>query len=218
MKRKVTSIIRDIGFIVFLVVFPHAVPLPFYSYALICFLAIFLVLRREGKTFSDLGLNKKNLTVGAAFLGILSALAWVAFMQIVYIPSIKHFFEVPDYTEYNFIRSSMPRLVMTIAAAWVIGGFYEEIVFRGYIQNLLEKKLFKEMGNLLPIAVTSVLFGLYHLQQDVFAVIAACLGGLYWSILYKNLNNNLWISIISHAVFDMITLILIYSGSFGNFI
>ena len=218
MKRKVTSIIRDIGFIVFLVVFPHAVPLPFYSYSLICFLAIFLVLRREGKTFSDLGLNKKNLTVGAALLGILSALAWVAFMQIVYIPSIKHFFEVPDYTEYNFIRSSMPRLVMTIAAAWVIGGFYEEIVFRGYIQNLLEKKLFKEMGNFLPIAVTSILFGLYHLQQDVFAVIAACLGGLYWSILYKNLNNNLWISIISHAVFDMITLILIYSGSFGNFI
>lgn len=218
MKSKALSIIRDIGFIVFLVVFPHAVPLPFYSYAVICFLAIFLVLRREGKTFSDLGLNKKNLTVGVVLLGILSALAWVAFMQIVYIPTIKHFFEVPDYTEYNFIRSSMPRLVMTIVAAWVIGGFYEEIVFRGCIQNLLEKKMFKGMGSLLPIAVTSILFGLYHLQQDVFAVIAACLGGLYWSILYKKLNNNLWVSIISHAVFDMITLILIYSGRFGNFI
>lgn len=146
MKRKALSIIGDIVFIVFLIVFPHAVPLPFYSYVVICFLAIFLVLRREDKTFSDLGLNRKNLTVGVVLLGILSALGWVAFMQIVYIPSIKHFFEVPDYTEYNFIRSSMLRLVMTIAAAWIIGGFYEEIVFRGYIQNLLEKKCLKECG------------------------------------------------------------------------
>ncbi|MGE8424152.1 MAG: type II CAAX prenyl endopeptidase Rce1 family protein [Sphingobacterium siyangense] len=52
----------------------------------------------------------------------------------------------------------------------------------------------------------------------MFAVVAACLGGLYWSILYKKWNNNLWVSIISHALFDMITLILIYTGKFGNLI
>ncbi|WP_394675961.1 CPBP family intramembrane glutamic endopeptidase [uncultured Sphingobacterium sp.] len=218
MKRKAFSIIQDIGFILFLVVFPHAVPLPFYSYAVICFLAIFLVLRREGRSLKDLGLDKKNLSSRAILLGILSALAWVIFMQIIYIPVIKHLFNVPDYTEYNFIRSSMARLIMTIVAAWVIGGFYEEVVFRGYIQNLLEKRLFKGMGGLLPIVITSILFGLYHLQQDIFAVIAACFGGLYWSILYKKWNNNLWVSIISHALFDMITLILIYTGKFGNLI
>lgn len=218
MKRKAFSIIQDIGFILFLVVFPHAVPLPFYSYAVICFLAIFLVLRRKGRTLRDLGLDKKNLSSRAILLGILSALAWVIFMQIIYIPVIKHLFNVPDYTEYNFIRSSIARLIMTIFAAWIIGGFYEEVVFRGYIQNILEKRLFKGMGHWLPIVITSILFGLYHLQQDIFAVIAACLGGLYWSILYKKWNNNLWVSIISHALFDMITLILIYTGKFGNLI
>jgi membrane protease YdiL (CAAX protease family) len=218
MKRKAFSIIQDIGFILFLVVFPHAVPLPFYSYAVICFLAIFLVLRREGRSLKDLGLDKKNLSSRAILLGILSALAWAIFMQIIYIPLIKHLFNVSDYTEYNFIRSSMARLIMTIVAAWVIGGFYEEVVFRGYIQNLLEKRLFKGMGGLLPIVITSILFGLYHLQQDIFAVVAACLGGLYWSILYKKWNNNLWVSIISHALFEMITLILIYTGKFGNLI
>ncbi|UQA74265.1 CPBP family intramembrane metalloprotease [Sphingobacterium siyangense] len=218
MKSKAFSIIQDIGFILFLVVFPHAVPLPFYSYAVICFLAIFLVLRREGRSLKDLGLNKKNLSSRVILLGILSALAWVIFMQIIYIPVIKHLFNVPDYMEYNFIRSSMARLIMTIVAAWIIGGFYEEVVFRGCIQNILEKRLFKGMGRWLPIVITSILFGLYHLQQDIFAVIAACLGGFYWSILYKKWNNNLWVSIISHALFDMITLILIYTGKFGNLI
>ena len=151
MKRKAFSIIQDIGFILFLVVFPHAVPLPFYSYAVICFLAIFLVIRGEGRTLKDLGLDKKNLSLRAILLGILSALAWVIFMQILYIPVIKHLFNVPDYTEYNFIRSSIARLIMTIVAAWIIGGFYEEVVFRGYIQNLLEKKLSKGMGPLLSL-------------------------------------------------------------------
>ncbi|MGE8430551.1 MAG: type II CAAX prenyl endopeptidase Rce1 family protein [Sphingobacterium sp.] len=42
------------------------------------------------------------------------------------------------------------------------------------------------------------------------------LGGLYWSILYKKFGN-LWIPIFSHALFDMITLILIYKGEFGVF-
>ncbi|APU98646.1 MULTISPECIES: CPBP family intramembrane glutamic endopeptidase [Sphingobacterium] len=218
MKSKAFSIIQDIGFILFLVVFPHAVPLPFYSYAVICFLAIFLVLRREGRSLKDLGLNKKNLSSRVILLGILSALAWVIFMQIIYIPVIKHLFNVPDYMEYNFIRSSMARLIMTIVAAWIIGGFYEEVVFRGCIQNILEKRLFKGMGRWLPIVITSILFGLYHLQQDIFAVIAACLGGFYWGILYKKWNNNLWVSIISHALFDMITLILIYTGKFGKLI
>jgi membrane protease YdiL (CAAX protease family) len=78
--------------------------------------------------------------------------------------------------------------------------------------------LFKGIGRWLPIVITSILFGLYHLQQDIFAVIAACLGGLYWGILYKKWNNNLWVSIISHALFDMITLILIYTGKFGKLI
>lgn len=218
MKRKPFSLIQDIGFILFLVVFPHAVPLPFYSYAVVCFLAIFLVLRRKGKTLRDLGIDKKNLSSHAILLGILSALACVIFMQIIYIPVIKHLFNVPDYTEYNFIRSSIARLIMTIFAAWIIGGFYEEVVFRGYIQNILEKRLFRGKGRWLPIVITSILFGLYHLQQDIFAVIAACLGGLYWGILYKKWNNNLWVSIISHALFDMITLILIYTGKFGKLI
>lgn len=216
MEKKIVSTIGSIGFIVFLLIFPHFVPLPFYSYAAVCLLAIYLMLRWEGKTFRDIGLIKENLTVKAFFIGAITAIAWVAFMQFVYIPSIKYFFEVPDYTEYNFIKSSLARLLMTIVAALIIGGFYEEIVFRGYIQNVLEKRIFKRFSPMLSIFVVSILFGLYHLQQDIFAVFAAVMGGLYWSILFRK-SGNLWIPIISHALFDTITLILIYKGVFGAF-
>jgi len=214
MERKIVSTIGSIGFIVFLVIFPHFVPLPFYSYAPFCLLAIYLMLRRERKSFRDIGLIKEKLTVNAFFLGAVTAVGWVAIMQFVYIPSIKYFFQVPDYTEYNFIKSSMIRLLMTILAALIVGGFYEEIVFRGYIQNVLEKRIFKRFSPLISILVTSLLFGFYHFQQDIFAIIAAVMGGLYWSILDKKFGN-LWIPIVSHALFDTITLILIYKEAFG---
>lgn len=216
MNNKILRTIKDVSVIGFLLLFPHFVPLPFYSYAIVCFLFIWFLLCNEGNTFRDIGLSGNGFTGKAVLIGIASALFWVGFMQLVYIPFIKHFFVVPDYTEYNFIRKSISNLLMVIAAALLIGGFYEEVVFRGYIQNLLEKRFFRKFAVLWSIIITSVLFGLYHWQQDVFGIVSAVLGGLFWSILYKKFNNNLWITIVSHAIFDTISLILIYIDKFGN--
>jgi membrane protease YdiL (CAAX protease family) len=215
MQTKVLTIVKDIGVIAFLILFPHFVPLPFYSYAIVCLLLIVLLLRKEGKTLRDIGLAKDGLTVKAVFTGIISALIWLGFMQFIYIPAIKYLFVVPDYTEYHFIRGSISKLVMTVAAAWLVGGLYEEIVFRGYIQSLLNKR-FAKNAMFRSVIVTSVLFGLYHWQQDIWGVIAAGLGGVLWGMLYKKFNNNLWIPVLSHAIFDTITLVLIYTGRFGN--
>ncbi len=216
MENKALRTVQDVGAIAFLIAFPHFVPLPFYSYAIVCFLVIWFLLRREGKTFRSIGLGKNGFTVKAVLIGLASALLWVGFMQFLYIPVIKHLFVVPDYTEYDFIKGNISKLLMIIAAAWLIGGFYEEVVFRGYIQNVLEKRFFKGSAVIWSIIVTSVLFGLYHWQQDIFGVVAAVLGGLFWGILYKKFDNNLWIPILSHAIFDTITLVLIYMGKFGN--
>ncbi|MGJ1228260.1 CPBP family intramembrane glutamic endopeptidase [Sphingobacterium siyangense] len=180
MNNKIQKNIKEILSVAFLILFPHFFPLPFYSYTIICFLCTWIVLKKEGITFNSLGFSKKNLTIYALAIGSVSALVWICFMQFLYIPVIKNLFTVPDYTEYNFIRNSFSTLIMTLIAAWLVGGLYEEIVFRGFIQNLLEKGLFKAYKVYWSIVVTSILFALYHWQQDVFGVIAALLGGLYW--------------------------------------
>jgi len=172
--------------------------LPFYSYAIVCLLLILFVLRRESKTFRDIGLAKNGLTIKAVLIGTVSVLIWVVFMQFIYIPTIKHLFVVPEYIEYNFIRGNISKLIMIITAAWFIGGFYEEIVFRGYIQSVLDKRFSKSSFTLWGVIITSILFGLYHWQQEVFGIIAAALGGLFWGSLYKKFGNNLWIPILSH--------------------
>ncbi len=203
--------------VLLLVLFPHYVPLPFYSYALVCFLALLYYLRRSGESLRSLGLQRDGVRPGTVAVGLLSALVWVAFMRWVYGPLIAHFFTVPDYTEYDFIRGSVQRLAMTLVAAWVVGGFYEEVVFRGFIQSIFEKHLGGRRGAFwLSAVAASILFGLYHWQQGIFGVVAATLGGLYWSCVLRLLGRNLWRPILSHALYDTIALVLIYLGLFNR--
>jgi hypothetical protein len=58
-------------------------------------------------------------------------LFWIAFNKWVYHPFITHFFSIEPYTEYDFIRKKLSNLIITLVAAWIIGGFYEDIVFSG---------------------------------------------------------------------------------------
>jgi membrane protease YdiL (CAAX protease family) len=214
-KINLRRTIAEPVIIAFLVLFPHYVPLPFYSYALVCFLLIVFYLKRQNKTLADVGLTRKGLSVHTFVVGILSAILWMAFIKIVYFPFINHFFRdyISDYTEYDFIKNNLKKLLAIMLAAWVVGGFYEEIVFRGFIQRTMQKwfsnySLSFWMAGLL----TSILFGLYHWQQGIFGVIPATLGGLYWTYLLKRYNGNLWYPIVSHASYDTIALIMIYFG------
>lgn len=211
-KRSRLDILK-IFIIAFLILFPHFVPLPFYSYALICLAVIIFYLRGQKKTLRDLGLKRDGLTVHTFFVGIVSALLWIAFNKWIYHPFITHFFVVEPYTEYDFIRSKLTNLIITIIAAWLIGGFYEEIVFRGFIQTTIQGEFKKNKFSFwLAGLLTSILFGLYHWQQGIFGIIPSAFGGLLWTVLLWRYKGNLWYPIISHAVYDTIALTMIYFG------
>lgn len=212
-KKSSRQDIVTASLIAFLVLFPHFVPLPFYSYAVVCLAAILFYLRKQSKTVRDLGLKRNGLTAHTFSVGILSALLWIAFNKWVYHPFIIHFFVVEPYTEYDFIRNNLSNLVITILAAWVIGGFYEEVVFRGFIQTNVQGWFIKYRFSFwLAGFLTSMLFGLYHWQQGVFGIIPSFLGGLLWTYLLWRYKGNLWYPIISHAVYDTMALTLIYFG------
>ena len=199
--------------IAFLVLFPHFVPLPFYSYAVVCLAVVIFYLRRQKKTLRDLGLKHNGLTAHTLIIGILSALLWIAFNKWIYHPFITHFFVVAPYTEYDFIRNKLSNLIITLIAAWIIGGFYEEIVFRGFIQTTIQEWFVTSRHSFWIAGLsTSFLFGLYHWQQGVFGIIPSALGGLLWTLLLWRYKGNLWYPIISHAIFDTIALTMIYFG------
>jgi len=199
--------------IAFLVLFPHFVPLPFYTYAIVCLAVIIFYLKRQKKTLQDLGLKRNGITTHTLIIGILSGVVWIAFNKWVYYPFINHFFVVEPYTEYDFIREKLANLIITLIAAWVVGGFYEEIVFRGFIQATIREWFVKSRHSFwLAGLSTSILFGLYHWQQGIFGIVPSFLGGLLWTLLLWRHKGNLWYPIISHAFYDTIALTMIYFG------
>lgn len=205
--------ILNIFIIVFLVLFPHFVPLPFYSYAVVCFAVIIFYLRGQKKTLRDLGLKRNGLTAHIFRVGVVSAFLWIAFNKWVYHPLITHFFVVEPYTEYDFIRNNFTNFFITIIAAWVIGGFYEEVVFRGFIHATMQEWFRKyKFSFWLAGLLTSMLFGVYHWQQGIFGVVPSFLGGLLWTFLLRRYKGNLWYPVISHAIYDTVALTMIYFG------
>jgi len=207
----------NIFIIAFLILFPHYVPLPFYSYAIVCLAVIIFYLKRQNKSLRDIGLKRNGLTIYSFGIGLLSALVWAAFAHWLYLPLIQHFSPTNDPGDYDFVKNHLSYLIMTIVAAWVIGGFYEEIVFRGFIQTTIQQWFRKNKHSFWTAGVvTSVLFGLYHWQQGIYGVIFATLSGFLWTYLLKRYKGNLWYPIISHAIYDTIALTLIYFGVFGK--
>src|SRR5215469_7406534 len=130
--------IMNIFIIAFLILFPHYVPLPFYSYAVVCLAVIVFYLKAQNKSLRDIGLKRNGLTLTSFGIGLLSALVWAAFAHWLYLPLIQHF-SSNDAGDYDFVTNHLSYLIMTIVAAWVIGGFYEEIVFRGFIQTTIQQ-------------------------------------------------------------------------------
>lgn len=218
-KHKLFSFGLDAFVILLVLLFPHYVPLPFYSYAVICLIVVLWYLKYRGQSLKDIGLKKNGLNLFTCGVGVVAGICWLAFMQWGYVPFIQHFFplSVKSYTEYDFIKNNLGMLVMVIVAAWVIGGFYEEIVFRGFLQTTF----MRWMGNgadsfWWSALLTSGLFGLYHFQQGVFGMVPAILGSLFWSVLLWRSGGNLWYVIIGHATYDTLALVMIYLGMFGK--
>ena len=181
--------------IAFLVLFPHFVPLPFYSYAVVCLAVIILYLRRQKKTLRALGVKRNGLTVQTLIIGILSALLWIVFNKWVYHPLITHFFVVEPHTEYNFIRNKFSNFMITLIAAWVVGGFYEEIVFRGFIQATIHDWFVKSRHSFwIAGLLTSILFGLYHWQQGIFGIVNSFFGRITLDIFAMALQTKFMVS------------------------
>jgi membrane protease YdiL (CAAX protease family) len=203
----------DAAIIGFVLAFPHWVPMPFYSYAVVCIAVVLFSLRRRRTKLADLGLKKSNLRPATFLIGISTGVLWLALMQWGYIPIVRAIHPHQEYTDYDFIRKSWQTLAAIIAASWVVGGLYEEIVFRGFILSILRRWL----GRLwLAGFLTSLLFGLYHIQQGAYGIVAAFLGSLYWTALYRKSGDNLWAVVVSHATYDTAALILIYFNRFGK--
>lgn len=134
---------------------------------------------------------------------------------VVHIPSLDQMAKNLEstYNEQVVMLSnlkSLPELILAIVIMAFFPAMFEEMFFRGALQNLLIK--WWKMP-ILAIVVTSLVFSLIHLSIYLFlsrAVLGFVLGMMY----YKT--RNIWVNIIAHFLNNAIAVAQLYAMSSNN--
>ncbi len=95
--------------------------------------------------------------------------------------------------------------LVDLAAISLLAGLGEEMLFRGFLQQLIAEWVGGSAGIWVGLAVASVTFGLLHAITPVYAVVA-CLIGAYLGWLWLA-TGNLLAPITAHAVYDFLALV-----------
>lgn len=209
-----TQKIISVFVIAFAFLFPHYVGFPFFSYAIIVLLVIWLFLKYIAKqNFSDIFFSFKNFEFKAIWLGAVAAILLFALLQYAIMPLLKKLWptEAINLHDFDFIKGNLVNYIFVMIAALLVGGFYEELVFHGFIFTRFEK-IFNRYKTVIAFILTAIIFAVYHFQQGVLGIINAGIAGCaYHAFILKN-NRNLWYGLFFHAFYDFIGLSFIYAG------
>ncbi len=207
-KELISSIVV-VGIIIFL---PHANLFPLFTYSIPILLLVWLFLKRYNASFSDIGFSFKQFESKAIVVGSLVAVSSLALMQLAFFPVLETIvtWEYNDAGLNDFIRGNQTQLYFSILMAWLIGGFYEEMVFHGFIYTRLEKMIKGKYAPHVNFIITASIFGLYHVQLDTLGVINALVVGAVYLALFLYFKRNLWYAIICHGVYNTVVMVLIY--------
>jgi membrane protease YdiL (CAAX protease family) len=211
---SVTQKIISLFVIAFAFFFPHYGGFPFFSYAVIVLMVIWLFLKYiTGENCKDILFSFKKFQFRAIWLGAIAAILLFIALEYGIMPLMKRFFpgQEIDLHDFDFIKGHLINYILVLIAALVIGGFYEELTFHGFIFTSFEK-LFSRHKTLIAFVLSAFVFAAYHFQQGILGMINAGIAGCaYHAFIIKN-DRNLWYGIFIHAFYDFIGLSFIYAG------
>ncbi len=116
-----------------------------------------------------------------------------------------------DISMLDPMRGNLVNYLIMLLVGWVIGGFLEEMLFRGYLLKRL-KIVFGDGPITVAVAtlLPAVAFGLAHSYQGPAGMISTGLMGLMLGVIFVWNGYNLWLPILVHGFVDMVGLTLIY--------
>jgi membrane protease YdiL (CAAX protease family) len=211
---KIKEILLNTILICIIAILPHTELIPLFGYTIPILLIVWLNLKYSKETFSDIGFSLKRFKPKSIPIGILVAVSTLSFMQLIFFPILEHFvvFDETDVGLYDFIRANKWQYFFIIIMGWLVGGFYEEIVFHGFIFTRLEKMVPGKYNSVIGFLITAIIFGAYHVQLGALGLINALIVGAIYLVLFLFFNRNLWYSIICHGVYNTIVITMIYHG------
>ncbi len=111
------------------------------------------------------------------------------------------------------IRNNWKSTLIFILIGWGMGGFIEEIIFRGFLMTALKTLLGTSNLSLsLNIIITSIIFGIAHWYQGRSGAVSTGIISIFLGIIFIYNQFNLWLPILVHGFIDTISILVISMG------
>jgi membrane protease YdiL (CAAX protease family) len=163
--------------------------------------------------WQDLGLVIPENMGQTIMTSILMAIILVLTSYFLFIPTLEFLTGVPhNLGIFSQLKGNTQLLFTSIALGWIIGGFTEELIFRGFFISKITNLIPGKMGAVIAVLITSIIFGYLHKYQGVtgqlfIGIIGTILGGIYL-INKKRLVLNIFI----HGFVNTISMLMLYWG------
>jgi len=192
----------------------------------VTFIAASLVLRVRQQDWAGVGLKKPvslkwtTLWVVVAFVVTIAAGIGAETLTTTFLPEPTAETQAIDarYSDrFKNIPGNLPVFLMWLAIAWVVGGFVEEMLFRGFLFDRFEK-LFRgaPAAAIIALLCQAVLFGQQHFYyQGLTGWVATGVIAFVSGVLYLLFRRNLWPLIISHGLANTLGMTLLFLGAAG---
>jgi uncharacterized protein len=195
--------------------FMHFGGFPMFVSPAIVLFAVWLFLKFISKeNFSTLLFSLNRFEFKAVWVGAIAAIALSLCLSFLWHPLMDKLLpnEKIDLSSFDFIKGNTFNYLFLLLMALLVGGFFEELFFHGFVFTRFEKMFTGKNTVLLSVIFSNVIFGLYHFHMGIKEIFLATIAGLAYHWLIIKFNRNLWYGLFFHTFLDFIGLTQIYLG------
>jgi membrane protease YdiL (CAAX protease family) len=173
-----------------------------------------VMLAIRGKRWRDVGFTWPPHGSSAIVLGLIAGVALAAHELIVIEPVVRSLTGTsPDLSQFADLRGNLQLTLFWIGLSWLLAGFGEEMVWRGYaLTRVAEVSGGTASAWLLSLIAVSAAFGVAHDYQELSGMIITGIGGALYAVLYLLAGRNLVVPIMAHGAQNTCDFALIYAG------
>lgn len=173
-----------------------------------------MLIRRWGISWVELGLRRP-----ASYWVTLAqmSLTFIGMGVVLYFAYqfVGLYFEKTETTVSRFgdMESNLPLYLWWVLLGWIVGGFFEEMTFRGFLLSRIETMFGgHRLSTTIAIFSQAAVFGVIHFYyQGAFGALTLFAVASFIGLCYVLFGRNLWPLILSHGLLNTL-------GFLGDFL
>ncbi len=183
-------------------------------------ITVWIGLRLRGQGWDHFGLSFRlgsaRTVLRALLLSVVVFIAAVVAFIIgaIVMANIVGIPEGADTSGYNYLQGNLPMFLISLAGAYVVASFGEEVIYRGFLINrIAELGAGGKWALRWAVLFSAIVFGLVHFAWGPAGMVQTGFMGLALGVSYLAVKRNLWVTILAHAYMDTILFLQMYLGA-----